>query len=149
MEHMEPVTIDHEGYMITTDKSLMNLHDIHKWLSEVSYWNKNVKFETVRTAFDHSFCVGILHRGHQVGYARLITDYAIFAYLADVYILEEHRGKGLAKAMLQVLLGFEWVKGLRGIKLATTDAHELYRQFGFGACAHPERIMEISRSPWP
>jgi len=144
---MEPLTIDYKDYIITTDKSLMKVQEIHQWLSEVSYWNKNIPFDTVKTAFDNSFCIGILKNNRQVGYARLVTDHAILAYLADVYVLEEHRGKGLAKAMLQILFGLDWVKGLRGIMLTTTNTHGLYRQFGFTDCKNPARIMELSRNP--
>lgn len=144
-ENMQPVTIDYKGYTITTDKSLMKLADIHRWLSEHSYWCKGVPFETVKTSFDNSFCIGALFEGRQIGFARLLTDYAVFGYLADVYVAEEHRGKGIAVKMLGMIFEQDWVKKLRGIKLQTRDGHELYRKFGFTECAHPERVMEISR----
>jgi GNAT superfamily N-acetyltransferase len=136
---------DFNGYTITTDKSLMNMQDIYYWLSEEAYWCKGIPFELFNRTFDNSFCIGALIDGKQVAYARLITDYATFAYLADVYVEEEHRGKGISKKMMEILFDLDWVKGLRRIMLATKDAHGLYEQYGFGACKYPDRIMEISR----
>jgi GNAT superfamily N-acetyltransferase len=89
--------------------------------------------------------VGIVIDGRQIGFGRLITDYATFGYLADVYVEVTHRGKGLSKKMMEVLFDQEWVKGLRGIKLQTADAHSLYRNYGFTECKFPERMMELSR----
>jgi GNAT superfamily N-acetyltransferase len=142
---LTPVTIEYKGYLITTDKALLQPDRIHAWLANESYWLANVPQETVRRAFDHSFCMGILKDGQQVGYARFATDYAIFAYLMDVYIEEPHRGQGLCRKMMELLMELDWVKGLRRIMLATLDAHDLYRQFGFVTPAFPERFMEISR----
>jgi GNAT superfamily N-acetyltransferase len=142
---MQSITAAYNGYTITTDKSLLKVEQVHQWLSEHSYWCKNVPFDIVKTSFDNSFCIGALKDGNQVAFARLLTDYATFGYLADVYVTEEHRGKGISKKMLEILFGLDWVKGLRGIKLQTKDGHELYRKFGFTACRFPERVMEISR----
>lgn len=139
------INIEFNGYLITTNKEAMQPASIHRWLSQEAYWCKNIPFETVKTAFDHSFCIGILKDDQQIGYARLITDYAVFAYLADVYVEPAHRGIGLSKKMMEILINLDWVKKLRGIKLATQDAHSLYKQFGFGPLAHPETMMEISR----
>ena len=144
---MQPVTIDFKGYTITTDKSLMKVNDIHKWLSEESYWAKNVAFETFKMAFDHSFCIGAIIDGMQIGFGRLITDYATFGYLADVYVEEPYRGQGISKKMMEIILAPDWVKGMRAIRLATSDAHGLYKQFGFTESKHPERLMELSLKP--
>jgi GNAT superfamily N-acetyltransferase len=124
---MEPITIDFNGYTITSDKGLMQLHDVHRWLSEEAYWCIGIPFETVKTAFENSYCIGALINGRQVAYGRLVTDYVVFGYLGDVYVAQEHRGKGISK------------------KLATQDAQGLYSQFGFTECKHPERVMEIAR----
>ncbi len=140
-----PVTINYKDYTITTDKTMLQPERIHRWLSEQSYWSRNIPFELVQRAFDHSFCMGVLKSRVQVGYARLITDYASFAYLADVYVEEAHRGQGLSKRMMDLLMDIDWVKGLRRIMLATLDAHELYERYGFVQPAFPERFMEISR----
>ncbi len=144
---MKPITTDYNGYIITTDKSLMKLDDIHKWLSEEAYWCKGIPFETVKTTFDNSYCIGAIINGEQVAFARLVTDYGSFGYLADVYVTEPHRGKGLSKKMMEILFGLDWVKGLRRVMLSTIHAHGLYRQFGFNECRYPDRLMEILLSP--
>ena len=143
---MTPLTTRYLDYTITTDKSLMNINDVHKWLSEESYWCKGIDFETYKKAFDNSFCIGTIYKGRQIGYARLVTDYVILGYLADVFVTEEHRGKGISKRMMEVLMGLDWVKQLWVLRLATTDAHELYRKFGFSSILHPEKMMELIRS---
>ena len=142
---MQTITKEYNGYIITTDKGLMYPDDVYYWLSKVSYWAKFMPYETFMGSFNNSFCIGAVKNGKQVGYARLITDYATFGYLADVLVIEEHRGKGISKEMIEVLFGMEWVKGLRRIMLATKDAHELYRKVGFRNSNFPERIMEIAR----
>ncbi len=142
---MHPVTVDFVGFTITTDKSRMVMEDIYAWLSTKSYWCAGIPFATFKPTFDNSFCIGALIDGKQIAYARLVTDYATFGYLADVYVAEEHRGKGISKKMMELLLALDWVKGLRRIMLATRDAQGLYKQFEFTECKHPERIMEITR----
>ncbi|MBS1781294.1 MAG: GNAT family N-acetyltransferase [Bacteroidetes bacterium] len=142
---MQPINIHYRDYLITTDKSKMQTEAIHHWLATESYWCKNIPYDLVKKAFDNSFCVGVLKDGEQVGYARLITDYTTFAYLADVYVEEEHRGNSLSKQMMQVLMDLDWTKQLRRMMLATLDAHKLYEQFGFKSVALPERLMEVNR----
>jgi len=129
-------------YTITTDKSLLHPEEVHRWLTTASYWSRGIPYEVFKRSFDHSCCAGVLHEGRQVGFGRLITDYATFAYLADVYVAEAHRGQGLGKRIVEALLDQDWIPGLRKILLATQDAHGLYRQFGFTEIAHPERLME-------
>ena len=124
----------------------MQVAAIHKWLSEESYWVKGIPYEAVKGGFDNSFCIGILKDGLQIGYARLITDYSTIAYLADVYVEEEHRGHGLSKKMIEVLLEVDWVMRLRKILLGTLDAHSLYTRFGFEEINEPSRWMELSRA---
>lgn len=118
---------------------------VHHWLSTHSYWAQGIPFETVKTMIRHSYCVGAFQEENQVGFARLITDYATFAYLADVYVEEAHRGRGLSHAMLEKLMAAPFVPRLRKLFLATKDAHSLYARYGFSAPAHPERLMEITR----
>ena len=142
---MKTVSVEYKGYIITTDKKKMHPEAIQKWLSEESYWSKQIPFELVKKAFDNSYCIGIMKDGAQVGYGRFITDYATFAYLADVYVEEAHRGQGLSRKMMEVLMGQDWVKGLRKLMLATLDAHALYAKFGFSPMVISERYMEISR----
>lgn len=142
---MQAINISYNGYTITTDKALLQPVAIHKWLSEESYWAKNIPYHIFKGSFDNSFTIGILKEEQQVAYARLVTDYTTFAYLADVFVIDEHRGKGLSKAMMKELIALDWVKGLRRIMLATLDAQMLYAQFGFSSPAYPERLMEITR----
>lgn len=146
---MKPIiTVDYNGYTITTDKTLMNVHDVHKWLSERSYWVPGVTLENVSTSFENSYCIAAIADGKQVAYGRLITDYASFAYLADVYVLEEHRGKGIGKEMMRILFDQDWISQLRGVMLATRDAHDLYRQFGFTEIPNPERFMKLNKKEY-
>lgn len=142
-----PHTEQFKDYTITTDKSLMKVSDIHRWLSQEAYWCMEIPYDTVKTAFENSYCIGILFGDNQVGFARLVTDYASFAYLADVYVEEAHRGCGLSKRMMEILFSLDWVKGLRRIMLSTIHAHELYRKYDFTSCRYPDRLMEILRSP--
>ena len=142
---MSPININYVGYLITTDKTLMKVNDVYKWLSEESYWCKQIPFETFKASFDNSYCIGALICDRQIAYGRLVTDYATFGYLADVYVEEAHRGKGISKKMMQLLFGLNWVKGLRHLALATKDAHGLYKQVGFVPLQIPERYMQILR----
>jgi len=142
---MKPINVAFDGYLITSDKTKLKPEQIHHWLSTESYWSKNIPFQTVKTAFDHSFCIGILKEDEQIGYARVITDFATFGYLADVYVTEPHRGKGLGKKLMECIMAEDWMKGLRKTLLATLDAHELYRPFGFVPPVEPARYLEINR----
>lgn len=142
---MQGIEVIHEGYLFTSDRQRTDIKAVHKWLSEVSYWKKNVPYEIVANSIEHSFCVNILHDDEQVGFCRLITDYTTFAYLADVYVLEEHRGHGLSKKMMSLIMELDWVKQLQRLMLATLDAHKLYEQYGYTPVRFPERFMEISR----
>ena len=112
----------------------------HAYLSR-SYWSPGIPLATVEKAIANSLCVAVVHSGEQVAMARLLTDYATHAYLADVYVLEEHRGKGLSKAMLAHLQDRPDLQGLRRWMLFTRDAHALYEQFGWRGTKHPERLM--------
>jgi GNAT superfamily N-acetyltransferase len=142
---LQNICADYQGYTITSDKQLMIVSDIHTWLANESYWCKGIPLDTFLRSFNNSFCIGAIAGDRQVGFARMITDYASFGYLADVFVVEAHRGKGIAKQMMELLLSQQWVQNLRGIKLQTSDMHPLYAQFGFTLCRFPERIMEISR----
>ena len=139
--------IHHEaGYLFSSDKARLQPDVIHQYLSEEAYWSKKIPLQTVLTAIEHSFCIGIYtDDGLQVGFARIVTDYATFGYLADVFVKTEHRGKGLSKLLMKLITELPWIRGLRRFTLATVDAHGLYRQFGFQDPAHPERLLEIVR----
>lgn len=131
-------------YLISTDKSLLDFVVIHQFLSQ-SYWSPNIPMEIVKRAAENSIAFGVYHLGKQVGYARVISDCATFAYLADVFILEEYRGKGLSKWLVECIMQTPELQGLRRWSLATRDAHGLYAQFGFEPLNKPESFMQIAR----
>ena len=129
-------------YDISTDPGRLQLEAIHAYLTR-SYWSPGVPRSVVARAIANSLCFGIYLGGEQVGFARLVTDKATFAYLADVYVLEAHRGQGLSKRLVAQIQAHPELQGLRRILLATRDAHGLYAQFGFNPLAKPETMMEI------
>lgn len=141
--HAGEVNVKYDDYSITTDKELMHVDSIHRWLSENSFWAKGTSYEEVKIAFDHSFCVGVLFDGCQIGYARLVTDYVYFGYLRDVYIEKGHRKKGLAKMTLQLLLSLNWVKKLKHIELSSRDAKGFYEQLGFESLENMQNRMVL------
>ena len=132
------------GYEITTDPARLDVAAIHAFLSE-AYWSPGIPRAVIERAVTNSICFGALHDGAQVGFARVVTDRATFAYLADVYVLQEHRGRGLARRIMQAVIGHPDLQGLRRMLLATRDAHGLYTRFGFKPLAAPDRMMEIHR----
>ncbi|HEV7232570.1 MAG TPA: GNAT family N-acetyltransferase [Bacteroidia bacterium] len=132
-----------DKYTISTDKSRLDTAAMHDYLSNHSYWAKGRSMEQVLLTIEHSLCFGLYHDRQQVGFARVITDYATFAYLADVYILEKDRGHGLSKWMMECIMSNPQLQNLRRFMLATRDAHTLYEKFGFKPLSKPERWMEI------
>ena len=131
-----------EGYEITTDPSRIDVRAVYRYLSEESYWAKNIPFEVVQRSIDHSMCFAVLHNAALAGFARIITDRATYAYLGDVFVLPAHRGKGLSKWLIEHIKNHPELQGLRRWALATADAHSLYAQFGFTPLKAPERWME-------
>lgn len=130
------------GYRISSNQSEMDVESIHKFISQ-TYWAKDIPIETLKKAIDNSLCFGVFNsEGSQVGFARMITDLATYAYLADVYVLDAHRGKGLSKWLMQEVMSHPDLQGLRRMTLATLDAHGLYEKFGFSDLAKPETFME-------
>ena len=121
----------------------MDFEAIHAFIVE-SYWARGIPRETLKRAIENSLCFGVFaEHGEQIGFARAVTDTATFAYLADVYVLEAHRGLGLSKWLMQEILSHPGLQGLRRISLATQDAHGLYARFGFTPLANPEILMEV------
>ena len=131
-------------YVISTDRSRIDVAAVHAFLSR-SYWSPGIPEDVVRRGIAGAICFGVYHGSEQVGFARVITDQATYAYLADVYVLEAHRGRGLSKWLMEVIMAHPSLQGLRRFALSTRDAHGLYRQFGFELVANPERQMEIMR----
>jgi len=132
-----------EDYLISTDPAKLQINIIHEFLSN-SYWAKDIPFENVKKSVENSFCFGVYKNDIQIGFARLVTDFTRFAFLFDVFILEDHRGKGLSKWLMKTIIDFPELQGLRGWMLKTKDAHGLYKQFGFTESKFPEHIMEFS-----
>ncbi len=120
-----------DEYRVSTDPSLLHVDVIHKYLSEESYWAQNIPGEVVERSIKNSLCFGLYEKENQAGFARVVTDKATFAYLADVFILEEYRGKGLAKWLMEAIHAHPELQGLRRWMLGTRDAHSLYEQFGW------------------
>ena len=132
-------------YEVSTDIARLNVAMIHEFLSR-SYWARNIPLSVVEKSIRHSLCFGVYRAGQQVGFARVITDFATFGYLADVFVVPEHRGRGVSKILLRVILDHPHLQGLRRLLLATHDAHGLYAQFGFQALVSPADFMSIHRS---
>lgn len=134
------------AYEISSDQARLDVAAIHAYLTR-SYWSPGIPHEIVERAARHSLCFGVYLRttGDQVGFTRVVTDYATFSYLCDVYVLEEHRGQGLSKAMMRAALAHTALSGARRVMLATRDAHGLYRQHGFNDVFHNTNLMEIVR----
>jgi GNAT superfamily N-acetyltransferase len=131
-----------DDYRLSTDIDEFDFDAVHRYLSEVAYWSPGIAREKVERAARHSLAFGLFLRDEQIGYARMITDTATFAYLADVFVLPAHQGAGLGKWMMQCVMAHPDLQGLRRMMLVTSDAHGLYARLGFGASRHPERIME-------
>ena len=129
-------------YTISTNNEQLDLAIIHNFISNQSYWGRGRRADTVQRALDHSLNFGVFENKQQIGFARVVTDFATFAWVADVFIIEEHRGKGLAKWLMESILSHPELQGFRRWVLATRDAHELYRRFGFKELKRPERWME-------
>lgn len=131
-------------YTITTEKSRLDVDRIHRYLSEESYWAKKIPRDLVALSIEHSLCFGAFAGAEFAGFARVITDYSVFAYIADVFVLEEHRGRGVAAMIMRAIREHPALQRLRRWHLVTTDAHGLYAHFGFKPLAHPERHMEVT-----
>ena len=137
-----PIEQRRDNFTISTDRSRLDIDVIHHFLTN-SYWAKGIPRETVARSIEHSLCFGIYNETGQVGFARVITDYATFAYIGDVFVLEPYRGRGLSRWLMQCILDHPQLQRLRRWSLVTRDAHGLYSQFGFKPLASPGRWMEL------
>lgn len=134
-----------DGFLISTDPARIDIEAVHNFLTN-SYWAAGVPIDVVRRSIEHAMCFGIYKDDKQAGFARVITDYATFAYIGDVFVLDEHRGLGLSKWLMRVILGHPDLRGFRVWVLVTRDAHGLYSQFGFTPLQNPNGWMEIRDS---
>ena len=131
-----------DEFLITTEKAQLDVDAIQSFLENDSYWAQNRTLEQTKTAIENSMCFGIYHRERQIGFARVVSDCATFAYIGDVYILDEFRGRGLSKWLMEVIVTHPDLQNLRRWVLATRDAHGLYEKYDFAPLRFPDRWME-------
>ena len=129
-------------FTVTDDPSRIDADALIHFLNEESYWGQDLPADTIRRSVERSLCLSLQDSGKQIGFARVITDYAVFGYLEDVYVDGSYRGQGLGRWLIECVLAHPDVAALKKLMLATADAHALYRPFGFEVSAHPEMIME-------
>lgn len=132
------------AHSVTADRQRIDVDAVHAFLTGC-FWATGISRELVAKSIEHSLCFGLFDNSAQVGFARVVTDYSTYAYLCDVYVLEEYRGKGLGKWMMEFVMKHPDLQGLRRFQLVTRDAHGLYSRFGFKTPTNPERHMEIFR----
>ncbi len=142
---MKIITQTKGAFTISTDKSKLDLNVIHHYLSQESYWSKDIPMERIQKSIDNALCFGIFHGDQQVGYAKVISDFSTMAYLGDVFVLETYRGQGLSKWLMETIMSHPELQDLRRWMLLTADAHELYQKYGWKPIASPEKWMEIHR----
>ncbi len=138
----EIIEIRKSRYTVNTDPARLDLAAIHDFLTNRSYWAKGIPLHLVEKSIAHSLCFGLYDQEKQIGFARVITDYVRIAYLLDVFVLEDYRGKGLGKWLMECVFGHPELQIVRRWMLATRDAHSLYAQFGFTPLSRPDRFME-------
>jgi len=141
---MDHVQRERGGFLVSTDPARLDVDAIHAFLTS-SYWSPGIPRDIVERAIAGSICFGLFAGERQIGFARVITDRATFAYLADVYVLDEHRGRGLGSWLVETVIAHPELKGLRRFVLVTRDAHGLYEKFGFTPISKPENYMERHR----
>ncbi len=142
---MSVKVLDVDGLVISSDPNRVDIDFVHHYLSSESYWALNIPKRVVEVSIRNSVVVGVYRNGQQVAFARLITDFATFGYLADVFVDPRFRGLGISKRIMEFIMSLDFVPGLRRLLLMTWDAQGLYAQFGFKSLPIPERAMEINR----
>lgn len=140
---MENLTIFKDSFCISTDKARLDIDSIHAFLSTKAYWCLNIPKAKVQIAIQNSLCFGVYQNEKQIGFARIISDFSTIAYLGDVYIIEEYRGNGHSKWLMETIMSYPTLQGLRRWILLTGDAHGLYRSFGWTDLAEPSKWMEL------
>jgi N-acetylglutamate synthase-like GNAT family acetyltransferase len=140
---MEIIEITFDNFKITTDKSKIDIVAIHDFLSKHSGWSDNIPFESVKTSINNSLNFGLFHNNKQIGFARVISDFSTIAYLGDIYVLDDYRGQGLSKKLMDVVIRHPNLQGLRRWILLTSTADWLYEKYGFTKLPKPELYMEL------
>jgi GNAT superfamily N-acetyltransferase len=132
------------AFTVSTDRERIDLDVVHGFLTEC-YWAKGIPRDVVARSIENSLCFGVYAEGKQVGFARVVSDYATYAYIGDVFVLESFRGRGLGKWLMECVMQHPRLQGLRRWSLVTRDAHGLYAQLGFGPLKKPQNYMELNR----
>ena len=140
---MKIIEITFGGYKITTDKSKMDIVAIHDFLSKYSGWSDNIPFDKVKSSIENSLNFGLFHNDKQIGFARIISDFSTIAYLGDIYVLDDYRGQGLSKKLMDSVIEHPNLQGLRRWILLTSTADWLYEKYGFTKLPKPELYMEL------
>ncbi|MBD3725006.1 MAG: GNAT family N-acetyltransferase [Flavobacteriaceae bacterium] len=140
---MKIIEITFDDFTITTDKSKMDIVAIHDFLSKYSGWSDNIPFDRVKTSIDNSLNFGLFHNDKQIGFARIISDFSTIAYLGDIYVLDDYRGQGLSKKLMDAVIEHPNLQGLRRWILLTSTADWLYEKYGFTKLPKPELYMEL------
>jgi len=140
---MKIIEITFDDFTITTDRSKMDLVAIHDFLSKYSGWSDNISFDKVVTSINNSLNFGLFHKDKQIGFARIISDFSTIAYLGDIYILDDYRGQGLSKKLMDAVIEHPKLQGLRRWILLTSTADWLYEKYGFTKLPKPELYMEL------
>lgn len=144
-EDRQAVWEERQGdYLITSDGSKLDIDAIHAYL-QGSYWAAGISREAIARSAEHSLCFGLLHKERQIGFARVVSEHTRFAYLMDVYVLEEYQGQGLGQWLVECVLNHPDLRNLRRVLLTTRDAHEFYRRLGFSELQEPQNWMELRR----
>lgn len=130
-------------FLITTDKTKLDVVAIHDFLSNHSGWSDNIPFDRVKTSIDNSLNFGLFHNNKQIGFARVISDFSTIAYLGDIYVLDTYRGQGLSKKLMDAVINHPNLQGLRRWILLTSTANWLYEKYGFTKLPNPEVYMEL------
>ncbi len=148
MINLQPREYTRGDYVISSDPARLDLIWVHDYLTNEAYWAQGIAYSVFEKSTQNALCFGVYHIKQQIGFARVISDYATFAYLADVFISEEYRGRGLGKWLVKCILGYPELQGLRRWMLLTSDAHGLYERYGFTLMRHPEKVMEkVANNP--
>jgi GNAT superfamily N-acetyltransferase len=140
---VELIELTFGEYFITTDKDKMDVVAIHVFLSQYSGWSNDIPFDKVKCSIENSLNFGLFHNSRQIGFARVISDFSTIAYLGDIYVLESHRGQGLSKKLMEVVMSHPNLQGLRRWILLTSTAPWLYQKYGFTELPNPEIYMEL------
>lgn len=140
---MKTIELEFDDFKITTDRSKMDVVAIHDFLSRYSGWSDNIPFERVKTSIDNSLNFGLFHKEKQIGFARVISDFSTIAYLGDIYVLDNYRGRGLSKKLMDAVISHPNLQGLRRWILLTSTADWLYEKYGFKKVPNPEVYMEL------